>query len=41
MNIYERNIEVFKQTRELSRTKFLEDTVKSIEGTVVYKEPQT
>lgn len=41
MNSYARNIEVFKQTRELSKTKFLEDTVKSIEGTVVYKEPQS
>lgn len=36
-----RNIEIFKQASELSKTEFSEDTIRSIEGTVVYKEPHS
>ena len=39
MDIIVRNIEIFKETREISQTKIKEDTLKSVEGTKVYKEP--
>lgn len=41
MNRYERNIKVFKENRELSKTKYKEETETLIADTKVYKDPLT
>lgn len=41
MNRYERNIKVFKENRQLAKTKYIEETENLIANTKVYKKPLT